>query len=101
MGEQCREPDEPGFVIDGGGLDRRDLVGPEHFADDLEPAGKRGIAECSVAFSWERRAKGGRQGLRWVGEFGRWLGKGGRNGSDRFTGSVHARPPLATEAGQS
>src|SRR5215218_7605831 len=101
MGENRREADEPGIIINGGRLDRRDLVGPEDFADDLEPAGKRGITERSVGFSWERRANGGCQRLLWVGELTLGLCKSGRNGSDRFTGLVHARPPLAREAGQS
>src|SRR3989475_13251475 len=45
MGKDGREAEEAGFLIDARCLDGRDLMPAKALADDVQPAGKRGIAE--------------------------------------------------------
>jgi hypothetical protein len=48
MGQQCRQSDLTRVLIDGGGLDRSDLVLAKTLADDIQPARQGCVAECPV-----------------------------------------------------
>jgi hypothetical protein len=51
MSQQRREPIWPLSLVDGGGLDRGNLVLAKAVADNIEAIGKRRIAEDPVDFS--------------------------------------------------
>jgi hypothetical protein len=53
----------------------------ERLADDIVSRGERGVAEGLIALARVRGAKGGRQRLFRVGEFGLRLDERGRNRS--------------------
>jgi hypothetical protein len=76
MGQQRGQPDLAGILVDGGGLHRGDLVLAKTFANDIKPAGERGIAEGPVTLAWKWRADGGTEGLFRVAEFALGLGQG-------------------------
>jgi hypothetical protein len=63
-------------LVDCRGLDRGDLVLAQALADDIEAAGKRGVAECPVALARKWRADGGTEGLFLVAEFALGFGQG-------------------------
>ena len=51
MRQQCGQPDLAGVLVDGRGLDGRDLVLAEALADNIKAARQRGIAEGPVALA--------------------------------------------------
>src|ERR1700682_888750 len=93
MGQERRQPDLAGVMVDVGGLDRGDLMLAQALANDIETTGQGGIAEGSVTLAGKGRADGGNQGFLRVGEFALGLGERRGNGADRFTAAVHRWPP--------
>ena len=93
MGEDGRQIDDAGRLVDGGGLHRGDFVLAERLARDFEPAGERRIAKlpCTPLPSlWLDRP--GQRLLR-IGEFGLRLSQRRGERRDRCTRPLHGRPP--------
>jgi hypothetical protein len=93
MGQKRRQPDLARVLIDGRGLDRGDLVLAEALADDIKPAGQRGIAKGPLALVGNQRADDSGEGFFGIGQLSLGLRKGGGNGPDGLTAALHGRPP--------
>jgi hypothetical protein len=52
MGERGGEADQACFVVDCGGLNRRDLVAAQRPAHDIEAARERRIAKGLILITW-------------------------------------------------
>src|SRR5215210_9387713 len=93
MGEHGREADQPSIVVDGGGLNRRDLVPAEALAHNVEPAREWGIAKGPLALSRLRSGNGRGERLLGIEEFQLRFGEGARNRPDGLTAVLHGIAP--------
>jgi hypothetical protein len=50
MRQHCRQIDDPGGLIDGGGLHHRDFMLAQGIAHDVEASRQRRIAEYTLSF---------------------------------------------------
>ena len=76
-----------------GGLHGGDFVLAERLADDVEPAGERGITERPIGLSREPGPDGGGERFLRIGQFALRLGERRRDRADRVTGALHGWPP--------
>ena len=83
-----------GRRIDRSRLNRRDLLLAEGFADDVEAARERGVAEAAGSLPRPLAANDGNQRLLGVRKLALRFGQGGREGRNRFTGPVHGGTPI-------
>src|SRR6478672_8429652 len=89
MGKQGGEADKSRLFIDGRDLEDGDFVPTKAFADDLQAAGKRSIAESPVALPREGRPDSRNEGFFWIDKLRLRLGQRRCKGANGFTGSVH------------
>ena len=78
--------DQTAVAVDGGCLDRCDLMLAEAFADQVEPGGERCVAKGPSPFAREGRDDGGGEGLFWICNLGLGLGKRCRECADAIAG---------------
>ena len=64
------QTDQPGCLIDRGGLYGCDLVPAKRLAHKVKPAGQGGVAKAAVTFAWEWRADSRFQRLFRIGDLG-------------------------------
>jgi hypothetical protein len=67
MGQKGGQSDLAAFLVDGGSLDRGDLMLAKDFADRIKAAGERGITEVPFPLAGERGADRGSQGFFGIG----------------------------------
>ena len=94
MRQKGRELDLTGGMVDGGGLDRGYLMLAKGLADDIKPAGERGLAEGPIPLHGKRRAYRCCKRFFGVAELALGLGERCGNRADGLTGAVHRRSPL-------
>ena len=69
MCEHRGQPNEPGLIVDRGGLHGRDLVLAQCLANDVEPTGERGITERPIGLPREWRSDGRRERFLGIDQF--------------------------------
>src|SRR6266487_1932182 len=95
MSKDSRQSEKSSVFVDCGRLDCRDLMAAKSFADNVQTARQRGIAEGAVALSGKRGSDCRNKRLLWIGQFGLRFGERCRDGTKGFTGAVHGRPPYS------